>query len=82
MTGTNVGRAAKILKDVPMEDINYVNMTYTDMLVMGGEVVKRNVVNVQYNISDFSEDVLNIRQSFEDPKEYQTLSQYLYSYGH
>jgi len=43
-------------------------------LVMGGDVVKRNVVNVQYNISDFSEDVLNIRQSFEDPKEYQTLS--------
>ena len=80
MTGTNVGRAAKILKDVPMEDINYVNMTYTDMLVMGGEVVKRNVVNVQYNISDFSEDVLNIRQSFEDPKEYQTLSQYLYTW--
>jgi len=80
MTGTNVGRAAKILKDIPMEDINYVNMTYTDMLVMGGDVVKRNVVNVQYNISDFSEDVLNIRQSFEDPKEYQTLSKYLHTW--
>jgi len=80
MTGTNIGRAAKILKDVPMKDINYVNMTYTDMLVMGGEVVKRNVINIQYNISDFSEDVLNIRQSFEDPKEYETLSEYLYSW--
>jgi len=80
MTGTNVGRAAKILKDIPMEDINYVHMTYTDMLVMGGDVVKRNVVNVQYNISDFSEDVLNIRQSFEDPKEYQTLSKYLHTW--
>ena len=80
MTGTNVGRAAKILKDIPMEDINYVDMTYTDMLVMGGDVVKRNVVNVQYNISDFSEDVLNIRQSFEDPKEYQTLSKYLHTW--
>jgi len=80
MTGTNVGRAAKILKDVSMEDINYVSMTYTDMLVMGGDVVKRNVINVQYNISDFSEDVLNIRQSFEDPKEYELLSEYLYSW--
>jgi len=80
MTGTNIGRAAKILKDIPMEDINYVHMTYTDMLVMGGDVVKRNVVNVQYNISDFSEDVLNIRQSFEDPKEYQTLSKYLHTW--
>jgi len=80
MTGTNVGKAAKILKDVPMEDINYVDMTYTDMLVMGGEVVKRNVINIQYDISDFSEDVLNIRQSFEDPKEYETLSEYLYSW--
>ncbi len=80
MTGTNVGRAAKILKDIPMEDINYVHMTYTDMLVMGGDVVKRNVVNVQYNISDFSEDMLNIRQSFEDPKEYQTLSKYLHTW--
>ena len=80
MTGTNVGRAAKILKDIPMEDINYIHMTYTDMLVMGGDVVKRNVINVQYNISDFSEDVLNIRQSFEDPKEYQTLSKYLHTW--
>jgi len=80
MTGTNVGRAAKILKDIPMEDINYIHMTYTDMLVMGGDVVKRNVINAQYNISDFSEDVLNIRQSFEDPKEYQTLSKYLHTW--
>jgi len=80
MTGTNVGRAAKILRNIPMEDINYIHMTYTDMLVMGGDVVKRNVINVQYNISDFSEDVLNIRQSFEDPKEYQTLSKYLHTW--
>lgn len=80
MTGTNVGRAAKILRNIPMEDINYVHMTYTDMLVMGGDVVKRNVVNVQYNISDFDQDILNIRQSFEDPKEYQTLSKYLHTW--
>jgi hypothetical protein len=38
------------------------------MVEIGGQVVKRNFINVQYDIKkDFDEEVLNIRQSVDDP---------------
>ncbi len=80
MTGTGLGKAAKILQGIPMDNICYVHMTYTDMLGMGGDVVKRNIINVQYNVAEFDQDILNIRQSFSDAKHYQSLSEYLYNW--
>ena len=80
MTGTGLGKAAKILQGIPMDNICYVHMTYTDMLGIGGDVVKRNIVNVQYNVAEFDQDILNIRQSFSDAKHYQSLSEYLYNW--
>jgi hypothetical protein len=48
---------------------------------MGGNVVKRNFVNVQYDITkDFKEDVLNIRQSFNDPAKHKDLVEFVYQW--
>lgn len=81
MTGTGYGKASKIFKGVPLSDINTIYFTYTEMCEMGGDVVKRNFVNVQYDITeDFGEDVLNIRQSFNDPAKHKDLAKFVYQW--
>jgi|LakMenEpi03Aug12_release.lakeMendotaPanAssembly.Ray.scaffolds.fasta_scaffold84226_4 hypothetical protein len=82
MTGTGFGKASKIFKNIPLSDICIKYVTYTEMTEMGGDVVKRNFVNVQYDITkDFDEDVLNIRQSFNDPAKHKDLAQLLYQWS-
>jgi hypothetical protein len=81
MTGTGYGKASKIFKNIPLSDINSMYFTYTEMCEMGGNVVKRNFVNVQYDITkDFKEDVLNIRQSFNDPAKHKDLVEFVYQW--
>jgi hypothetical protein len=82
MTGTGFGKATKIFKSIPLSDVNSIYLTYTDMTEMGGNVVKRNFVNVQYDITqDFDEDVLNIRQSLNDPAKHKDLCEFLYQWS-
>ena len=81
MTGTGYGKASKIFKNIPISDINSKYFTYTEMCEMGGNVVKRNFVNVQYDITeDFKEDVLNIRQSFNDPAKHKDLAKFIHQW--
>jgi hypothetical protein len=48
------------------------------MVEIGGQVVKRNFINVQYDIKkDFDEEVLNIRQSVDDPINHPQLAKYI-----
>ncbi len=79
MTGTGIGKATKIFKGVSSDEINYHYCTYSEMIEMGGEVVKRNFLNIQYDITkDFgNEEVLNIRQSVDDPNNHPPLSKYI-----
>jgi hypothetical protein len=79
MTGTGIGKATKILKGIPINDINYQDFTYSQMVSMGGNVVKRNFVNIQYDITkDFGTDeVLNIRQSVNDTINHPQLAKYI-----
>jgi hypothetical protein len=81
MTGTGYGKASKIFKGIPLSDINSIYFTYTEMCEMGGDVVKRNFVNVQYDITeDFGEDVLNIRQSVNDPAKHKDLAKFVHQW--
>jgi hypothetical protein len=81
MTGTGYGKASKIFKDVPLSDINSVYFTYTEMCEIGGDVTKRNFVNVQYDITkDFGEDVLNIRQTINDSAKHKDLVKFVYQW--
>lgn len=81
MTGTGYGKASKIFKNIPQSDINSIYFTHTEMSEIGGEVVKRNFVNVRYDITkDFGEDVLNIRQSLNDPAKHKDLSEFIYQW--
>lgn len=81
MTGTGFGKASKIFKNIPLSDINIHYVTYTEMCEMGGDVVRRNFVNVQYDITqDFKEDVLNIRQSLNDPAKHKNLAEFVYQW--
>jgi hypothetical protein len=79
MTGTGIGKATKIFKGIPSDEIHYHDRTYSEMIEMGGDVVKRNFLNIQYNITkDFGNDeVLNIRQSVDDPINHPQLSKYI-----
>ena len=79
MTGTGIGKAAKIFKGISEDKINQIYVTYSEMVEMGGEVVKRNIINIQYDITkDFGDEkVLNIRQSVSDPNNHQKLSKYI-----
>ena len=78
MTGTGIGKATKIFKNISADDINQLYVTYSEMVEMGGSVVKRNFINVQYDITkDFDDDVLNIRQSVDDVAKHQQLSKYI-----
>jgi hypothetical protein len=81
MTGTGYGKASKIFKNIPLSNINQRYVTYTEMCEMGGDVVKRNFVNVQYDITqDFDEDVLNIRQSLNDSAKHKDLVKLVYQW--
>ena len=81
MTGTGIGKASKIFKDIPLEDINFIYQTYDDMVEMGGEVVRRRYWNVPYElITEAGEKVLNITQTLADPAHHEQLSKYLYSW--
>jgi hypothetical protein len=81
MTGTGYGKASKIFKGIPLSDINSIYFTYTEMCEMGGDVVKRNFVNVQYDITeDFGEDVLNIRQTINDPAKHKDLAKFVHQW--
>jgi hypothetical protein len=81
MTGTGFGKASKIYKNIPLSDIFIKYATYTEMTEMGGDVVKRNFVNVQYDITkDFNEDVLNIRQSLNDPAKHKDLVKFVHQW--
>ncbi len=77
MSGTNIGRASKIFIDVPDSEIFYKKLTYTEMYAMGGEVVKRNFVNVQYDLESYGLPVLKIREAFAQPKHYNRIGEYL-----
>jgi len=82
MTGTGYGKASKIFKNIPLSDINQHYVTYTEMCEMGGDVVRRNFVNVQYDITqDFEEDVLNIRQSLNDSAKHKDLVKLVYQWS-
>jgi hypothetical protein len=82
MTGTGFGKASKIYKNIPLSDIFIKYVTYTEMTEMGGDVVKRNFVNVQYDITkDFNEDVLNIRQSLNDRAKHKDLVKLVYQWS-
>ena len=81
MTGTGIGKAAKIFETISIDDINFIYQTYDEMVELGGEVTKRNFINVQYDIENgFDENVLNIRQSISDPAKHIELSKYLYDF--
>jgi hypothetical protein len=79
MTGTGIGKATKIFKGVSIDKINQQYITYSEMIEMGDRVVKRNFLNIQYDITkDFGDDeVLNIRQSVDDPNNHPQLSKYI-----
>ena len=78
MTGTGIGKATKIFKGVSIDLINQIYVTYSEMVEIGGQVVKRNFINVQYDIKkDFDEEVLNIRQSVDDPINHPQLAKYI-----
>lgn len=77
MTGTGIGKATKIFKEVPSKDIFQVYVTYTELVEAGGDVVKRNFINVQYDIESGKEEVLNIRQSASDPSVHLQLAKYI-----
>ena len=78
MTGTGIGKATKIFKGVSIDLINQIYITYSEMVEIGGQVVKRNFINVQYDIKkDFDEDVLNIRQSVDDAANHPQLAKYI-----
>lgn len=81
MTGTGYGKATKIFKDAPIDKINQEYVTYSEMVEMGGDVVKRNIVNVQYDITkDFGEDVLNIRQTIKDPTKHKDFARLVHQW--
>jgi hypothetical protein len=81
MTGTGYGKASKIFKEITLSNINSIYFTYTEMCEMGGDVTKRNFVNVQYDITeDFQDDVLNIRQSFNDPAKHKDLVKFVHQW--
>jgi len=77
MSGTNIGRASKIFINVPDSEIFYKKLTYTEMYAMGGEVVKRNFVNVQYDLESYGQPVLGIRETFAQARHYNRVGEYL-----
>ena len=80
MSGTGIYKAAKIYKDVDEDDIFFFGMNYTEMSEFDGPVVKRNFMNVHIEMDTLKEDVLNIRQSFADPRVYKNLSNYIHKW--
>jgi hypothetical protein len=79
MTGTGIGKATKIFKGVSSDDIHFHYRTYSEMVEMGDRVTKRNIINLQYDITkDFGdEEVLNIRQTANNPLNHPQLAEYI-----
>lgn len=79
MTGTGIGKATKIFKGVSSDDIHFHYRTYSEMVGMGDRVTKRNIINLQYDITkDFGdEEVLNIRQTANNPLKHPQLAEYI-----
>jgi hypothetical protein len=79
MTGTGIGKATKIFKRVSSNDIHFHYRTYSEMVEMGDRVTKRNIINLQYDITkDFGdEEVLNIRQTANNPLNHPQLAEYI-----
>lgn len=79
MTGTGIGKATKIFKGVSSDDIHFHYCTYSEMVEMGDRVTKRNIINLQYDITkDFGdEEVLNIRQTANNPLNHPQLAEYI-----
>lgn len=79
MTGTGIGKATKIFKGVSSDDIHFHYRTYSEMVEMGDRVTKRNIINLQYDITkDFrDEKVLNIRQTANNPLNHPQLAEYI-----
>jgi hypothetical protein len=81
MTGTGYGKASKIFKNIPLDDINSIYVTYSEMTEIGGDVVKRNFINVQMDITeDFNENVLNIRQTIDDPAKHKDFAKIVHKW--
>jgi len=81
MTGTGYGKASKIFKNIPLNDINSIYFTYTEMTEIGGDVVKRRFINVQMDITkDFNENVLNIRQTIDDPAKHKDFAKIVHKW--
>jgi hypothetical protein len=79
MTGTGIGKATKIFKRVSSNDIHFHYRTYSEMVEMGDRVTKRNIINLQYDITkDFGDEkVLNIRQTANNPLNHPQLAEYI-----
>jgi hypothetical protein len=79
MTGTGIGKATKIFKGVSSNDIHFHYRTYSEMVEMGDRVTKRNIINLQYDITkDFGDEkVLNIRQTANNPLNHPQLAKYI-----
>jgi hypothetical protein len=79
MTGTGIGKATKILGGILGDEIYQEYVTYSELVEMGDRVVRRNFLNIEYNITkDFGdEEVLNIRQTVDDPMNHPQLSKYI-----
>jgi hypothetical protein len=81
MTGTGYGKASKIFKNISLDDINSIYFTYTEMTEIGGDVVKRRFINVQMDITeDFGENVLNIRQTIDDPAKHKDFAKIVHKW--
>ena len=82
MTGTGYGKASKIFKNISLDDINSIYFTYTEMTEIGGDVVKRRFINVQMDITeDFGENVLNIRQTIDDPAKHKDFAKIVHKWS-
>lgn len=79
MTGTGIGKATKIFKEISTDDIHYHYRPYSEMVEMGDRVTKRNIINLQYDITkDFGDEkVLNIRQTANNPLNHPQLAEYI-----
>lgn len=83
MTGTAIYKASKIFLDVPKDDIQEINISYTDLFEFEGigskELVKRNFLDVYYPM-ELMPNGLNIKQSFSQASARVTMVQYIHSF--
>ena len=84
MSGTGIYKAAKIFKNVPDDEIFFKAINYTELNDYNcDELVKRRFVNIiikpeeLYKLTGTTEEFLNIRQTFEDPRTHKSMAKYL-----